>query len=231
VTPRPIVIVMVKAPVPGTVKTRLVPSLTADSAAALAAAFVQDAVRNARQIADVLIAYSPAEGNLLLESLLPDGLHWTAQRGNNLGERMGAAMADAAASGFSPLVVIGTDSPTLPPEHITEAIQTLQAGIADVVLGPAEDGGYYLVGARQPQPGLFSSVAWSTEAALTQTAANAARLNLRCHLLPAWHDVDTVEDLARLRRESEEDTAACARVPATAAWMQGFLAENSCTSP
>jgi len=216
---RPAVIVMVKAPVPGTVKTRLVPPLTAESAAALAAAFVQDAVRNARQIADVLVAYSPADGNLLLESLLPDGLHWTEQQGDNLGERMSAAMADAAASGFSPLVVIGTDSPTLPPARIAEAIQTLQSGTADVVFGPTEDGGYYLVGARQPQPGLFDGVAWSTEAALTQTAANAARLNLRCHLLPAWHDVDTGEDLARLQQELE-DPAVRERVPATAQWAQ-----------
>jgi len=217
---RPVVIVMVKAPVPGTVKTRLVPPLTADSAAALAAAFVQDAVRNARLIADVLIAYSPADGNLLLESLLPDGLYWTAQRGDDLGKRMGAAMADAAGSGFSPLVVIGTDSPTLSPACIAEAIQTLQSGIADVVFGPTEDGGYYLVGARQPQPGLFGGVAWSTEAALTQTAANAARLNLRCHLLPAWHDVDTGEDLARLRQEMDADPAIRERVPATARWAQ-----------
>ena len=216
---RPAVIVMVKAPVPGTVKTRLVPPLTAESAAALAAAFVQDAVRNARQIADVLIAYSPADGNLLLESLLPDGLHWAEQRGADLGERMEAAMADAAASGFSPLVVIGTDSPTLPPACLIEAIQTLQADIADVVFGPAEDGGYYLVGARQPQPGLFDGVAWSTEAALTQTAANAACLSLRCHLLPAWHDVDTSEDLARLQHELE-DPAVRERVPATARWAQ-----------
>lgn len=215
----PAVIVMVKAPVPGTVKTRLVPPLTAGSAASLAAAFVQDAVRNARQIAEVLIAYSPADGNLLLKSLLPDGLYWTAQRGDDLGKRMGAAMADAAGSGFSPLVVIGTDSPTLSPACIAEAIQTLQSGSADVVFGPTADGGYYLVGARQPQPDLFDGVAWSTEAALTQTAANAARLNLRCHLLPAWHDVDTSKDLARLRHELK-DPAVRERVPATAQWAQ-----------
>jgi rSAM/selenodomain-associated transferase 1 len=218
---RPVVIVMVKAPMPGTVKTRLVPPLTAESAAGLAAALVQDAVRNNRQIADVLIAYAPADGNLLLETLLPNGLHWTAQRGSDLGERMGAAMADAVALGFSPLVVVGTDSPTLPPEHIAEAIQTLQSNAADVVFGPAEDGGYYLVGAQQPQPGLFDGVAWSTEAVLTQTAANAARLHLRCHLLPAWYDIDTGEDLARLQRELEEDPTVRERIPATAQWAQG----------
>ncbi len=212
---RPVIIVMVKAPVPGTVKTRLVPPLTADSAAALAAALVQDAVRSARQIAEVLIAYAPDGGNLLLEGLLPGDLHWTAQQGGDLGERMEAAMTDAAASGFSPLVVIGTDSPTLPPAYIAEAIQTLQRNSADIVLGPAEDGGYYLVGVQRPQPGLFDRVAWSTEAALSQTAANAARLSLRCHLLPPWHDVDTGEDLARLRRELE-DPAVRERVPATA---------------
>ena len=216
---RPAVIVMVKAPVPGTVKTRLVPPLTAEAAAGLAAAFAQDAVRNARQIADVLVAYAPAGGNLILEPLLPPDVQWTPQRGSNLGERMGAAMTDAAAWGFSPLLVIGTDSPTLPPTFLAEAIQALQAGAADLVLGPAEDGGYYLVGAAQPCPGLFDGVAWSTDAALTQTAANAARLGLRCHFLPTWHDVDTGEDLARLRRELEADPAVCVRVPATALWL------------
>ena len=212
---------MVKAPVAGSVKTRLVPPLTPQSAAELAAAFVQDAVRNAGQIAGVLIAYSPIDGKDLLEPLLPDDLHWTAQRGRDLGERMSAAMTDAAALGFSPLVVIGTDSPTLSPTCLAEALQTLQSEAADIVLGPTDDGGYYLVGARQPQPGLFDAVAWSTDKALAQTAANAARLSLRCHLLPAWHDVDTGEDLARLRREVAADSAVRERVPATARWLEG----------
>ena len=197
----------------------------------LAAAFVQDSVRNARQIADVLIAYSPANGSHLLERLLPAGLGWTAQRGDDLGDRMGAAMADAAGSGFSPLVVIGTDSPTLPPACIDEAIQTLHSGIADVVFGPTEDGGYYLVGARQPQPGLFDGVAWSSETVLTQTVANAYRLSLRCHLLPAWHDVDTGEDLARLRQELDADPAIQERVPATARWAQSSLTSSAGARP
>lgn len=218
---RPVIIVMVKAPVPGTVKTRLVPPLSAEAAAGLAAALVQDAVRNACPIAAVLTAYAPIDGKALLETLLPDGLHWTAQRGGNLGERMSAAMTDAAALGFSPLVVIGTDSPTLPQAFVAEAIQALQENAAGVVFGPTEDGGYYLVGTRQPQPGLFDGVAWSTNLALTQTAANAARLNLRPYLLPTWHDVDTGEDLARLRQELE-DPAVRERVPATARWAHGW---------
>lgn len=217
---RPVVIIMVKVPVPGTVKTRLVPPLTAQSAADLAAALAQDAVRNIRPIAGVLVAYSPPDGRTLLELLLPQGLHWTAQQGQNLGQRMSAAMTDAAAQGFSPLLVIGTDSPTLPPACIAEALQALQSDAADIVLGPTDDGGYYLVGARQPQPGLFDGVAWSTDKALSQTAANAARLGLRCRLLPPWYDIDTGEDLVRLRREVDADPAVRDRVPATALWLE-----------
>jgi len=130
------------------------------------------------------------------------------------------AMTDAHTQGFGPLIVIGTDSPTLPGAFVGQSISALQSDKADVVLGPTEDGGYYLVGAQRPVPGLFDTVAWSTPLAFAHTAGNAARLSLRCHVLPPWYDIDTLDDLARLRAEVSGDADVRRRVPATAAWLQ-----------
>ena len=209
---RPVVVVMVKAPVPGTVKTRLL--LPPEEAAALAAAFAGDVVRNARAVAEVLIAYAPADGRALLKPLLPDGLHWTPQRGGGLGERLAGAMADAVALGFGPLLVIGTDSPTLPPAYLAQALTLLTD--TDVVLGPTEDGGFYLLGTHRPQPGLFEDVEWSTREVLAQTAENARVHGHSVGFLPPWYDVDTPEDLERLRREMDSDPQARRLAPATA---------------
>src|SRR5215207_6756464 len=188
----PAVVVMVKAPRAGFVKTRLTPPLSAGEAAALAACFAQDAVRGAVLSAcEVVIAYTPADGRATLEALLPGGLRWLEQRGRDLGERLEHAAAQSFARGAGPLVFVGTDSPTLPPSFITRAVSSLDAGEADIALGPTEDGGYYLVGLRRPAPGLFRDIAWSTPHAYAHTARNAARLNLRLLELPAWYDVDT----------------------------------------
>lgn len=209
---RPVIIVMVKAPMPGTVKTRLL--LPPEDAAALAAAFAADVVQNARAVAEVLIAYAPAEGRDILEPLLPDGLHWTPQRGGGLGERLAGAMADAAALGFGPLLVIGTDSPTLPLNYLTQAL-TLLAD-TDVVLGPTEDGGFYLLGTHRPQPELFEDVEWSTAEVLAQTAENARVHGHSVGFLPSWYDLDTPEDLERLCREMDSDPEVRSRASATA---------------
>lgn len=218
----PIAVVMVKAPIAGTVKTRLTPPVPPEDAARLALAFAQDVVSGLRQTCAVLIAYAPAQGRVLLEPSLPAGLAWTPQRGQDLGERLSAALLDASTRGFAPLLVVGTDSPTLPPAFAAEAVSVLQSGRADVVLGPTEDGGYYLVGVRSPIPGLFDNVAWSTPLAFAHTAANAARLGLRLHTLPFWYDIDTAADLLRLRRELGTDPAARLRAPAAARCLRSL---------
>ena len=214
---RPVIVVMVKAPVPGTVKTRL--RLPPEGAAALAAAFACDVVQNARALADVLLAYAPAEGRALLEPLLPPDLRWTSQRGGGLGERLAGVMADAAALGFGPLLVVGTDSPTLPASSFTQALALLAD--TDVVLGPTEDGGFYLLGTHRPLSQLFDAVAWSTAEVLAQTAENARLLGLSLAFLPPWYDVDTPEDLSRLRRELDSSPDARKQAPATAQLLTG----------
>jgi hypothetical protein len=217
---RPAVIVMIKEPRAGLVKTRLAPRLSAQEAASLAACFAQDVVNGAkRAAADLIIAYTPASGRAALETFLPGDLLWLEQRGADLGERLERAAAQAFDLGFSPLILLGADSPTLPHTLITTAINALSAAEVEVALGPTQDGGYYLVGLRRRAPGLFQDIAWSTPQAYAQTARNANRLGLRLLELPPWYDVDTFTDLLRLRAEVFSDREARRRAPATYRWL------------
>jgi uncharacterized protein len=217
---RPVVIVMVKAPRAGFVKTRLVPTLTAEHASSLAACFAQDAVANAkRATADVVVAYTPSGGRAILEPLLPRDLRWIEQKGADLGERLECVTQDAVRNGFDPLIITGADSPTLPAAFITTACAALTSAEADVALGPTVDGGYYLVGLGAHCRNLFSDVAWSTPLAYEQTSLNAVRQGLRLLELPQWYDVDTQADLLRLREELLTDEEARLRATATHHWL------------
>jgi hypothetical protein len=226
---RPAVIVMAKAPRAGEAKTRLAPPLTAVEAARLAASLFADTVSLALLSgAAVVVAYAPADGRAALEEALRGSpperrtgdILWLEQRGGSLGERLDGVVRRASAGGFGPLLLVGADSPTLPPAFLAAALRGLAGGRADVALGPAEDGGYYAVGVREPAPGLFDSVEWSTPRAYAQTAHNAARLGLRLLELPPWYDVDTPDDLARLRAELSDDEAARLRAPRTYEWLR-----------
>lgn len=218
--PQPAIVVMAKAPRSGTVKTRLMPYLSADDAAALAARFVADAVSRVSAIAcQIIVAYAPADGRKDLADVLPTGLTWHAQQGRDLGERMAEAIETAAAGEGSPVAVIGADIPTLPPEHIMEAIRRLQDGSADVALGPTEDGGYYLAAVREPVAGLFDNVGWSTAAAFAHTADNVRRLGLQLHTTPTCYDVDEPADLRRLEQELRAFPSMRSLCPATYDWI------------
>jgi uncharacterized protein len=225
------VIIMAKAPRAGEAKTRLSPPLSPRECAALAACLFADVAAWAREIAPALcVAYAPAGGRAALEALLPEQSVscWLEQRGHHLGERLAHATGALFARGFGPVAVIGTDSPTLPPEYPAEALSALGRGGADLALGPAEDGGYYLLALSRPAPGLFEGVEWSTPRAYEQTARNGARLSLRLAEMPGWYDVDTPADLLRLRRELFTDAAARRRAPATFRWLReaGALAHG-----
>jgi rSAM/selenodomain-associated transferase 1 len=121
------------------------------------------------------------------------GVRLLAQRGEDLGARMADAFARAFARGASRVAIVGTDAPAVSRETVTEALGALDG--ADAVLGPSEDGGYYLLALREPWPGLFSGIAWSTPAVAAETRARAAALGLVLHELPARRDVDTLDDL------------------------------------
>lgn len=235
---RPAIIVMVKAPRAGAVKTRLVPALNSDDAATLAACFACDVVTQARRIATriqgarVIVAYAPDDAQATLEPLLAGAaaqdfntpLAWHAQRGQNLGERLANVCHDAFAAGRAPVVIVGTDSPTLAPAHVESALRRLVRGDCDLCIGGTDDGGYYLIGLRAHAPAIFQNIEWSTARVYGQTLHRAARLGLRACELPRWYDVDEPGDLLRLREEFRDSEAARALAPATYAWLRANAA-------
>jgi rSAM/selenodomain-associated transferase 1 len=197
------ILIMVKQPVAGRAKTRLCPPLTDEEAANLAEAFLRDTVANAckADCADVVLAYTPLESKAWFAYQFPDLLR-IPQRGHDLGERLTAVFEDACSLRCQPCVVIGTDSPHLSPSLLCTALDMLQTGQEsnDVVLGPAIDGGYYLIGLRWQQPALFKDIAWSTDQVLAQTQERAVKSGLRTVLLPEGFDVDTWSDLEDLQQ-------------------------------
>jgi len=210
---RPLLVIAVKAPAPGRVKTRLTVGgeLSAEGAALLAAASLLDTVEACRHPcvgAEVRIALDgdPADQP---EELSREGSPPTfPQKGGSLGERLIAVFSDCfdEAAG-RPVCVIGGDAPHLPPALLAEAFGRLATGGTDAVLGPSEDGGYYLVGLKSPQPELFRDIPWSTDAVLSETLARAADSRVAAALLPRWYDIDTPEDVARLRTDLARGTA------------------------
>jgi hypothetical protein len=215
----PAMIVMCKAPAAGTVKTRLAPFLSAEKAADLAGFFAVDAVKKAQNICENTIVAFAGEKEML-ETILPQNLIWVRQTGADLGERMHNALRFAFGQNFSPLIVIGTDSPTLPSEYIKIAIRILQEKLTDAVIGETEDGGFYLLGLNQPNQQIFQNVRWSSPETLLQTVRNIKQLNLHLTTLPVWYDVDTPEDLRRLKSEIENHSLAQTLAPATASWLE-----------
>jgi uncharacterized protein len=197
-TPEPVALaILAKAPVAGSVKTRLIPALGADGAAALHARLIERTVETActAGIGPVTLWVTPAAPHAsftALASRFPIAL--ADQPDGDLGARMLAACA--AASG--PAIVIGTDCPALTPSHLRAAADALRDG-RDVVVIPAEDGGYVLIGSRAPQPNLFTNMTWSTDQVMAQTRQRLARGGLTWRELPPLWDVDRPEDLARLR--------------------------------
>jgi rSAM/selenodomain-associated transferase 1 len=211
---------MVKAPVAGFTKTRLTPPLSQTDAASLALCFLQDVINSANSVSpNVIIAFAPDEGRSMLEASLPDHPLWVKQQGFDLGERLNSAIIHAGNLGFSPIVALGADSPTLPPSYVETAFEALVYDRADVVLGPTTDGGYYLVGLRKVVPNLFHNIAWSTVRTFDQTVHNIKQLKLRLLEVPQWYDVDTFADLSRLCNELNSDPKARSLAHATYKWL------------
>ena len=196
-------LVVAKCPVPGQTKTRLCPPLTSQQAADLYECFLYDTLEIMRQVPSVqcAIGYLPRDAREYFQQLAPD-MQLICQRGETLGERLDNLLADALEGGVGCAVVIGSDSPTLPEEYIRQAFVLLAT--VDVVIGPAQDGGYYLIGMKKSHPSLLRQVRMSTPQVLSDTLALAQSTGATVSLLPAWYDVDTVDDLRRLLAESDE---------------------------
>jgi rSAM/selenodomain-associated transferase 1 len=193
-------LVIAKKPAPGQAKTRLTPPLSAEQASQLYECFLRDTLDLARAVPDVtrLIAYLPQGEAGYFRELAPD-FDLVLQRGASLGERLDNAMTHCLSDGFDQAVIMDSDSPTLPSAYVAYAFDLLDE--ADVVLGPCEDGGYYLIGLTRPRPRLLREVQMSTPNVLRDTLALAEEEGLRAALAPTWYDVDTVGDLRRVEDE------------------------------
>jgi|GEM_PF-59710 len=201
-------LIFAKYPRAGEVKTRLAATLGADPSAWLYRAFLLDALdlyRSLRPAVEPVLLLSDAgdiEPMLELlagEGIDPDDITIRAQRGETLGERLRNGFDEAFAGGARAACAIGSDHPTLPLDYVTSAFAAL--GDHDMAIGPADDGGYYLIALRRAQNDLFAGMPYSTPELFAETMRAAARMGLRTSALPAWYDVDDHDSLLRLWRE------------------------------
>lgn len=207
--------VMAKEPGPGRVKTRLCPPLTPREAAHLYAAFLLDSIELVADIpgTDPFLAYDPPSAAEFFRRMVPRSVECVPQGTGDLGTRLSRISRGLFVRGYRRVVVIASDTPHLPRDCIRRALDLLDE--TDVVLGPCDDGGYYLVGSRVPAPALFEGIAWSTLAVLEQTVGRAEDAGLGWAVLPPCYDIDTIGDLHRLatdlRATRGERMAGCPR--------------------
>lgn len=197
-------LVFARAPVPGETKTRLVPALGARGAAQLHAHLVTRTLATACRaaLAPVELWCSPrTDAPFFLDCEQRFALSLHTQRGADLGARMAHALEEALQRADH-AVLIGTDCPDLSPDELASAFSHLEAG-ADAVLGPALDGGYWLIGVRRLAAGLFMDMPWGTDKVLSETRARLKELHWRWEELPVLRDIDTAEDLAFLPPECQ----------------------------
>lgn len=193
-------LVVAKRPAPGQTKTRLSPPLLPDQAAALYECFLRDTLDLIRQVPQVqpAVAYLPPSEKAYFTQLAP-GFELLLQDGPDLGVRLDNALTHYLGLGYKHAVIMDSDSPTLPVTCLSAAFEALKE--ADVVLGPCDDGGYYLIGLSHPAPRLLREVQMSTPRVVSDTLTLAKEEGLRVELLPTWYDVDDIATLGRLTAE------------------------------
>jgi rSAM/selenodomain-associated transferase 1 len=202
--------VMAKASIPGRAKTRLTPPLSPEQSADLNTAFLRDVADNLLAAATLAhispwMAYAPAGSQDFFARILPDGVGIIETVAPDFGVCLYRAAGSLLAAGHDSVCLLNSDSPTLPIGYLVSAATALAAPGDRVVVGPATDGGYYLIGIKQPHQRLFQDVDWSTERVFRQTLARADELGLPVVVLPSWYDVDCEAALRVLIGELVED--------------------------
>lgn len=189
-------IIFAREPLPGRVKSRLAVSIGDHAAAEWYEFMLQEVLETSRQLdgIETVIFWDCEEHSL---RLLAEryGCRSRRQGSGDLGQRMLAAFSEMFEGGCETCCIIGSDSPDLPPAYVRDAFAQLATEQVDITLGPATDGGYYLLGMRQPWAQLFDAIDWSTSSVHDQSLAAARNSGLNVALLPIWYDIDTVEDL------------------------------------
>jgi rSAM/selenodomain-associated transferase 1 len=215
--------IFAKEPRPGQVKSRLALATSAAWAARVADAFLRDTVaRLARVEVRRFLVYSPEQSREYFAALAGNQFQLLPQAEGDLGRRMEQFIAGQFQAGAKRIVIVGADSPSLPPEWIEEAFRKLDE--ANLVLGPATDGGYYLIGCSGFPPPIFDNISWGSERVLWESISRLSDPAWRIALLPAWYDVDSLADLwtlkghiAALRRAGADP-----RLPHTEQLMEDF---------
>jgi uncharacterized protein len=196
-------VIMAKQPIVGRTKTRLVPFLNYEEAAQLYQALLLDTVASVSELrheADLAVAITPVQAKAYFEGLVPAGALIYPVDGVDIGACLKQALGWLLEQGYRKAIALASDGPSLPVSVLQQAIAALEK--ADLILGPSEDGGYYLVGMKQLYGEIFDSIAWSTEQVLSQTIERAAQSKLQVKLTQPWYDVDTPADLLRLQAEA-----------------------------
>lgn len=191
-------IIFVKAPRLGEVKTRLQPDLTAEESLIFYRAMAEDLINELSKtdFCDVKIFFTPSDAETEMKMWLGSNYEFYSQKGNDIGERMNQAMAEIFKQGYKKVVLVGSDIPTLDTTTIVRAFFKLDD--YDVVLGPSVDGGYYLVGSKKSRPALFQDMLWSTSFVLDETIEKARKLKLDVVQLEIKSDIDTYDDVFKL---------------------------------
>jgi len=193
------ILLFVKYPEKGKVKLRLAADLHEENVLQLYRCFVHDTLKTVKRIdTDLFICFTPVDALTRFQGWLGSHLQFLPQNGNDLGERMKHCFATVFAQGYHHAILIGSDSPDLPGDYVTKGFSLLKTH--DVVLGPATDGGYYLIGLRNTTgtQNLFEGLPWGTSTVLQETLGKIRHRNHTVGLLPDWSDVDTITDLKNL---------------------------------
>jgi rSAM/selenodomain-associated transferase 1 len=229
--------IVIKTPQNGFSKTRLTPPLSSEEAAKISGCFLKDTSAAIEElsrenpfVAGVAI-YTPTGSEGSLGELLPPGFKMIAQRDGDLGARLSGATEDLFAVGFSAVCLIGSDSPTLPIRYLRDVSDLLKERGDRMVIGPCDDGGYYLIGLRQPHSRLFEEITWSAERVCSETLARSNEIHLPAVILPAWYDVDDRFSLNRLLSElfperAHEEVPQGASAPHTKEFLREILANE-----
>jgi len=193
----------VKAPRPAAVKTRLAEAIGTEAASAAYRRLVETLLKQLRNLRAVELCFSPDDAAAEFQGWLEEDWNSSPQGGGDLGQRLQSAFERVFAIGVKRAVIIGSDCPAITAEDIYEAWRSLRTH--DVVLGPATDGGYWLVGLRRPQPQLFHDIPWSTERVFVETMKRIQQAGLSVQVLRELQDVDTEADWGRFLASRNRD--------------------------
>jgi rSAM/selenodomain-associated transferase 1 len=195
------IVIMAKEPVENQVKTRLTPRLDPQTASKIYHGFLLDRIEQVENLREVdhFVAITPESSGSFFEDIIPKDFTLLRQKGKDLGERLSNISNTLFESGYKKIVIMDSDSPNLPSDLITSALTELNN--ADLVLGPCKDGGYYLIGLSSHESKIFQDIPWSTSKVIEITKERAKAQGKNISLLEKWYDVDTIEDLIRLKND------------------------------